>query len=179
MLFRSLLVGDTVKFQQTMKIMQTKGVAVVDEDKQALYESVQKILPNVVLLRARLLFDGGYYGRALNELLDKSIKTFIKSKRDLIEYNYRLGRIYHETGNFSKALEYYRQTIQRGCLEPYYYAAGAAYQMGLLYENTGAWLNADSAYHVCLSINTPEYKTSLGQKARAGLNRIKKKVPKT
>ena len=175
----ALLSGDTVKFHQTMKIMQTKGVSVVDEDKQALNESVKEIIPNVILLRARLLFDGGYYSRALNELLDKSIKTFIKSKRDLIEYNYRLGRIYHETGNFSKAVEYYRQTIQRGSAEPYYYAAGAAYQMGLLYENTGDWLKADSAYHVCLSINTPSYKTSLSQKAKAGLNRIKKMVPKT
>jgi len=175
----ALLRGDTVKFDQTMRLVQTKGASVVDEDKQALNEAVKGIRPNVFLLRARLLFDGGYYSLALDELLDKSIRSVIQSKRDLVEYSYRMGRIYHETGNLPKAVDYYRQTIQRGRTEPLYYAAGAAYQMGLLYENSGDWAEADRAYHLCLSINTPEYKTSLGQKARAGLNRVRKMMPKT
>jgi tetratricopeptide (TPR) repeat protein len=175
----AMLRGDTMKFDQTMKLVQAKGASVVDEDKQALNEAVKGVRPNIVLLRARLLFDGGYYSLALDELLDKSIRSVIQSKRDLVEYNYRMGRIYHETGNLLKAVDYYRQTIRHGRTEPLYYAAGAAYQMGLLFENSGAWAQADSAYRVCLSINTPEYKTSLGQKARAGLNRVKKMMPKT
>jgi hypothetical protein len=35
---------------------------------------------------------------------------------------------------------------------------------------------AEPAYRMCLSIDTPEYKTSLGEKARAGLNRLKRKI---
>ncbi len=170
----ALLRGDTVRFHQIMRHVQAKGVPNIDEDKQAVNEAEKNTLPNVILLRARLLFDGGYYSRALNELLYNSIKASVKSKRDMIEYNYRLGRIYHETGNLTKALEYYRQTIKQGSKEPFYFAAGAAYQMGLLYENTGDWVKADSAYHTCLSINTREYKTSLNQKAKAGLNRVEK-----
>ncbi|MEI6682710.1 MAG: tetratricopeptide repeat protein [Bacteroidota bacterium] len=175
----ALLRGDTARYHQTMKMLQTKGAAIVDEDKQATAEAAGGIVPNTVLLRARLLFDGGYYSLALDELLNNSLKASVKSKRDLIEYNYRLGRIYHETGNYPKALEYYGKVIQRGRSEPYYFAASAACQMGLLYENAGAWVKADSAYHVCLSINTPEYKASLSQKAKAGLNRVKKMIPKT
>ncbi|MEI7661115.1 MAG: hypothetical protein WCK34_02900 [Bacteroidota bacterium] len=175
----ALLKGDTAGYYKTIGQLKTMAGTAVDEDKQASSEEGNHAVPNVTLLRSRLLFDGGYYSRALNELLGKSIKTVIKSKRDLVEYNYRLGRIYHESGNPAKAIEFYRQTIRQGRTEPYYFAAGAAYQMGLLYENSGAWVKADSAYHVCLSINTPEYKTSLGQKARAGLNRLKKKIPKT
>ena len=174
-----LLHGDTTLYHLYMRQLKIKGGAVVDEDKQGTSESVREMIPNVTLLRARLLFDGGYYSRALDELLGTTLKMIVRSKRDLVEYNYRLGRIYHETGKFQKAVEYYEQTIRNGREEPYYFAAGAAFQLGLLYENNGAWLKADSAYRICLSINTPEYKTSLGQKARAGLNRIKKMVPKT
>ncbi len=132
--------------------------------------------PSVVLLKSRLLFDGGYYQRALNELLDNPVKSFVKNRRDLVEYTYRLARIYHETGNTEKALSYYRQTIARGSNEPYYYAAASAFQMGLIYENSGSYAQADSAYRKCLSIETSEYKTSLDQKAKAGLNRLKKQV---
>jgi len=48
----------------------------------------------------------------------------------------------------------------------------------LIYENKGAYARADSAYHLCLSIKPREYKTSLHQKAKAGLNRLKKVQPK-
>jgi len=175
----ALLRGDTLGFHKSMKLVVQTGSSDVDEDKQALKEAESRMFPNVVLLKSRLLFDGGYYEQALNELLNNNLKNVLRSKRDLVEYSYRMGRIYHETGNSARALEYYRQTIRRGWTEPYYYAAGAAYQMGLLYENAGEWSKADSAYHVCLSIDTPEYKASLDQKARAGINRIKKKSPRT
>jgi len=175
----ALLRGDTARYRQTLKLVLVMGVSVVDEDKQAYSEAASGVLPNVILLRARLLFDGGYYHRSMKELLDNSISRSVRSTRDLIEYNYRLGRIYHETGNYGRAVEYYRLTIQRGKTEPYYFAASAAYQMGLLFENRGEWSKADSAYRLCLTINTPEYKASLGQKAKAGLIRVKKTGPKT
>ena len=175
----SLLHGDTAVYYQKMKLVAAHGAAAVDEDKQAASEAAKGIIQNTILLRARLLFDGGYYNLALNELLNNSVKTAVKSKRDLVEYTYRLGRIYHETGNFPKAADYYLQTVMRGKTEPYYFAAGAAYQLGLLYENQGLYTRADSAYHLCLSIKTEEYKTSLGQKAKAGLNRIKALKVKT
>ncbi len=175
----AILRGDTVSYNHLISQLPVKGAAIVDEDKQAGYEALRKSLPNVILLRARLLFDGGYYNLAINELLNTSLKITVKSKGDLVEYNYRLGRIYHETGNYTKAIENYQQAIQRGKTEPYYFAASAALQLGLLYENTGAYQKADNAYHVCLSIDTPEYKTSLHQKAKAGLSRLKMLQPKT
>jgi tetratricopeptide (TPR) repeat protein len=95
-----------------------------------------------------------------------------------VEYTYRLGRIYHETGDTEKAIDYYQQTVTRGKTEPYYFAAGAAYQMGLLYENMGNDARAVSAYSLCLSIKPVEYKTSLHQKAKAGLKRLKTGKPK-
>jgi tetratricopeptide (TPR) repeat protein len=174
----ALLQKDSIGYNRNIKQALSHGAAVVDEDKQADYEAENGVAPNMVLLRARLLFDGGYYNSALNELLNTPVKTAIKSKRDLVEYTYRLGRIYHESGNAAKAVENYQQTVARGKTEPFYYAAAAAYQMGLLYENKGAYSAADSAYQLCLSIRPREYKTSLHQKAKAGLNRLKTMQPK-
>ncbi len=174
----AILGGDTAGYYRKIRLALTRGEAVVDEDRQAGFEAVSDVAPNLMLLRARLLFDGGYYNLALGVLLNNSLTTTLKSKRDLVEYTYRLGRTYHETGNFARAVEYYRQTVLNGKMEPWYFAAGAAYQMGLLFENKGAFSRADSAYRLCLSIKSPEYRTSLDQKARAGLNRLKTAQPK-
>ena len=174
----AILHGDSASYYRMMHKVLTKGTSMVDEDKQADYEASEGVVPNSILLRARLLFDGGYYNLAIKELLNNPVKLSVRSKRDLIEYTYRLGRIYHETGNFAKAIGNYKQTVLHGKTEPWYFAANAAYQMGLLYENNGAYSKADSAYHLCLSINTREYKASLHQKAKAGLNRLKNVQPK-
>jgi len=173
------LKGDSVKYFETIHLIENKGIAMIDEDKQAESECNIWRFPSIVLLRARLLFDGGYYNRALNEMLDNPVKSYIKSRKDLTEYTYRLARIYHETGNIPKALDYYRQTVVRGKNEIFYYAAASAYQMGLIYENMGNYNMADSCYRKCISIKTLEYKTSLNQKAKAGLNRLKRMQPKT
>lgn len=169
-----LLKGDTSAYNKYLEMVRRAGNSIIDEDKQALSEAEKGILPNVTLLRARLLFDGGYYEPALDELLNIPLTTYLKSRKDFIEYSYRLGRIYHEIGDLAKALQYYHQTTERGSNEAYYYAAAAAFQTGIIYENQGQYKKADNAYHLCLSIRNTEYKTSLNQKAKAGLNRLKK-----
>jgi tetratricopeptide (TPR) repeat protein len=171
--------GDTAAYFIAMKKVMVSGSAIVDEDKQALREAEGKQAPNLILLKARLLFDGGYYDNALAELLNNSTKKYLLSRQDLVEYTYRMGRIYHESGNWDKAIHYYSVTIQRGKHEPWYFAASSALQLGLLYENRGDLARADSAYHVCLLCKPAEYKNSLSQKAKAGINRIKASRPKT
>jgi tetratricopeptide (TPR) repeat protein len=168
-----LLRGDSATYRQAMLRVKQSGVTQVDEDKQALREAESEMVPSVVLLRARLLFDGGYYQMALGELLNVPLASYVKDRRDLVEYYYRSARIYHESGNLIKALGFYEQTIQRGRAAPWYYAAAAAYQMGLIREQRQQYHEADSAYRICLSMDPAEYKTSLHQKAKAGLARIK------
>ncbi len=169
--------GDTSGYEKAMAKVLNSGNAGGEEDRQAIREAQSKQLPNLVLLKSRLLFDGGYYSRALDELLNRPTKTFLFTKKDFVEYSYRLGRVYHESGNPDKALSYYKLTIQRGKREPWYFAAASALQMGLIYENRGDLVRADSAYHVCLACKPADYKNSLSQKAKAGLNRIKSGRP--
>ena len=169
--------GDTNGYYQAMAKVLGYSNASGEEDRQAIREAQLKQLPNLVLLRARLLFDGGYYDRALTELLNRPTKSFLFTRKDIIEYSYRLGRIYHESGNPDKALSYYKLTIQRGKNESWYFAAASALQMGLIYENKGDLVKADSVYHVCLNCKPADYKNSLSQKAKAGITRIRSSRP--
>jgi tetratricopeptide (TPR) repeat protein len=173
----SILKGDTNGYHHFINLAANRGSSKTDEDRQAIHEAKSGQVPGVILLRARLLCDGGYYDRALKEILDNPVGNVVKTKRDLIEYSYRLGRIYHELGNEYRATGFYKQTIRRGKSEPYYFAASAALQLGLLYENTGNYKGADSAYRVCLLTDTPEYRNSIAQKAKAGIARVKNHLP--
>jgi hypothetical protein len=177
MAWMEFIKGDSIAYRQSMDKILASGNPSGEEDRQAIREAQLKQFPNLVLLRARLLFDGGYYDRALSELLNRPTKKFLFNRKDLLEYSYRLGRIYHESGNPDKALSYYRLTVQRGKHESWYFAAAAALQMGLIYENKGELSMADSAYHVCLSCKPADYKNSLSQKAKAGISRIKSVRP--
>ena len=52
-----LLKGDTIGYHQNMKLTKEKGNDFTDEDKQALKEAELNEVPNIYLLRSRLLFD--------------------------------------------------------------------------------------------------------------------------
>jgi tetratricopeptide (TPR) repeat protein len=158
-----------------MKRVEDKEASSGEEDKQALREATSNQLPNVALLRARLLFDGGYYDRALHELLDRNLKKIIQSSKDIPEYHYRLGRIYQEKGEDEKALSYFDKAIGEGKRLPYYLAANAALQSGLIYEEKKDLANAEKYFRLCLEMDYPDYKTSIDLKARAGLQRLNKK----
>jgi tetratricopeptide (TPR) repeat protein len=169
----SLVSGDTSGYHKYIRRALTEGTREVDEDKQAYAEASSGVVPNVPLLRARLLSDGGYYNRALDLLLNRSLKEYIRNKRDLAEYYYRLGRIYQALDQDARAVHNYRLAVLNGKNLPAYYAAGAALQMGIIHERNKAFPSADSCFRLCLSLDYEEYKTSLSQKARAGLNRVR------
>ncbi len=144
-----------------------------DEDKQAAKEFIGNEPPNLLLLKSRLLFDGGYYQRSLAEIAGKPVSSF-PSLRDKLEFTYRLARIFDKTNKQDKAIIYYDQTITNGKNLSYYFAANSALMMGLLYEQKGDALKAEEYFRICLSLRNHEYQNSLDQKAKAGLNRLGK-----
>jgi len=169
-----LLEGDTLSYWKEITFAGTKGNSIVDEDKQAYSEYQAGIMPTIPLLKARVLFDGGYYHDALKILLNTPLDSYLRSRKDLTEYTYRLGRIYHALGNMPKTIQYYEATIQNGRDLPHYYAANAALNLGWIYEKQGNYQAADTNFRLCASMKYDEYENSLRQKAKAGLNRIKK-----
>ncbi|MBC8315378.1 MAG: hypothetical protein H8E51_07725 [Bacteroidetes bacterium] len=169
-----LLKGDTLRYKAEIMKAKVNGHAIVDDDKQAYAEYDVGIIPALPLLKARLLFDGGYYREALNILLNTSLDQYIRSRKDLTEYTYRLGRIHHAVGNIPRAEEFYTQTIKLGKKIPHYFAANAALNLGMIYEKRGDFIGADTNYRICASLKHAEYENSLRQKAKAGLSRLKR-----
>jgi hypothetical protein len=168
-----LLKGDTMAYLNNIKMCGVKGNDFTDEDKQAFNEFNTKSFPNALLLRSRLLFDGGYYKNALLELAGKDIHYF-PTVKDQLELTYRLARIYDKMENDSNAIELYKKTIQNGSSYTYYFAANSSLHLGNLFEKRRDTLNAEKYYRMCLAMRNHEYQNSIDQKAKAGLNRLGK-----
>lgn len=149
-----------------------KGSATSEGDKAALRESNSGEMPDQRLLKARLLFDGGYYQRAY-DLLKNNAADYAANRKQNLEYAYRLGRITHKMGKMQEAIRLYTQTMDNGAKDPWYFACNAALQLGLLYEEKKEAANARAAYNRCLTMKPEEYAASLHAQAKAGLGRVK------
>jgi len=161
-------------YQPYMQRILDEGTDLVDVDKLALKEAESKEIPNVELLKSRMLFDGGYYIKAdsIIRLAKKNGK--IITTRDKLEYTYRRGRIYDEWDKFDKAETYYKKCIKEARDYPYFYAAKSALELGYYYENIGNNTEAKAMYELILDLDFDEYQNSITQKAKSGLSRIEK-----
>ncbi len=169
-----LLKGDKNKYDLYVSKVLNSGKASIDEDKQAVLE-VKGKAPNIYLLKARLLCDGGYYHEAIKALVEKKPSEIFTEAREYLEFTYRFARIYHEMGQTNEAISYYKMTLKNGENFTYYFAANSALHLGYIYENLKDFKTAGYYFNKCLSMKNEEYKNSIEQKAKAGLNRIKNK----
>ncbi|HEB62746.1 MAG TPA: hypothetical protein ENI82_06310, partial [Bacteroidetes bacterium] len=149
----------------------SQGEKIVDEDKSAYKEAMNADIPNRILLKARLYFDGAYYLKAYTFLIQYEDK-FMNSGKNILEFNYRMGRILQAL-NSMDAIYYFQKTIDIGRNSGLYFACNAALQSGIIYEKMKNYNKAKEYFKLCLKSIPDEYKTSLHQKANSGLMRIK------
>jgi tetratricopeptide (TPR) repeat protein len=148
----------------------------LDADREA-YAEAQDTLPlNTGLLKARLLFDGGYYPEAMAVLGDTA-GLLLANRRDSIEYRYRMARIIHMLGERDRALEGYEKVLayrnsRRTVPGNWYFIPNAALQMAMIYEEEGNAEKAIEYYRLCLKINRSAYRRSMDYKAEQGLSRM-------
>ena len=167
------LQGDMQKATFFRDQIPRKGGLESDADKQALKEARSGKWPDKILLRARLLSDGGYYGEALQSLQGISSSNF-SLQEEKCEFAYRLGRIYDGLGRGDEAIAAYLTTLKTGETLKEYFAARAALQTGYIYEQRGDRTTAIAYFQKCLSLKDHDYKNSLDQKAKAGIARCKR-----
>ncbi len=170
--WHSILFNNGKEYDAYIQRCKTDGSAIIGGDKKALKEAQYGSPPNATLLKARLLYDGGYLNRA-EQLLEPLNTADFSTTSDQIELAYRKGRVYQDLGKDNQAIENYQITIERGRYEPYYFACNAALQVGLINEDQGNLTQAKQYYEDCLDIDPDEYRNSLHARAKAGLNRIK------
>lgn len=166
------LEGNTTAAEKARQLVLTKGNTDSDADKKALKDAKANFWPNMLLLKARLLNDGGYHREALALLHGKTENDFEKEE-DRLEYVYRVARIYDDLGRDPEAINAYLAAIRLGEFRKEYYAARAAVQIGQIYEKRGQKSLAIQYYQRCLDMGDHEYKNSLDQRAKSGILRCK------
>ena len=145
-----------------------QGSTRLDADKQAEKFAESKTWPVKKLLQARLLIDGGYADQALTILNSMDVVS-LTNPSDKAEYYFRLGRVYEESADNKKALEYYQSAINTGNEQ---FAARAALQTGMIYEHSGMTTNALKSYKQCIAMPAHDFQNSIDQQAKAGINRV-------
>jgi tetratricopeptide (TPR) repeat protein len=164
------LKGETGRADSCRKLVLQRGSDEADADRQALKEARSGRWPNKVLLKARLLSDGGYFTEALHGLQEQGTAD-LPDPVEKCEYTYRLGRIYDGLGRDDEAIRAYEATIGMGAGLREYYAARAALQAGYIYERRGDKGRAVAYFQRCLDMKDHDYKNSLDQRAKAGIAR--------
>lgn len=171
MAWAGLLKGDLKKYNELANSVRSKGYTFNDRDKHAVKE-VEDGVPDLYLLGARLLYDGGYYDRALSVLKAKKTSE-LTDEKDKLEYSYRMARIYDGLQDEAKAIQYYAQTINTGSGKQWYFAANSSLNLAKIYERQNNNAKAKQYYQLCLDMKGHEYKSSIDAKAKAGLKRVK------
>ena len=165
-----LIDGDTNAYFNTMNKVLLYGEDNSESDEIALKEAEAKYLPNVDLLKVRLLFDGGYYPEADSVL--KIFSTKEKSQDEELEFLYRSARVYHNWGKLNDAIDFYKKTISKGSDSKKYFAGNAALKLANIYETSGNYPNSRKYYKLCLELSFDEFEKSIHQRAKAGLKRL-------
>lgn len=164
------LMGNTTAANNARQLVLKNGNTMTDADKQADKDAKSGVWPNMILLKARILSDGGYHKEALKLLAGKSARDFSRPE-DKLEFAYRVGRIYDDLGRDNEAVEMYLLAMDLGKGRTEYFAARAALQIGYIYEEDGQTTKAIEYYKKCIGMKDHEYKDSLDQKAKAGIAR--------
>jgi hypothetical protein len=143
-----------------------------DEDLMVDEELKHSIYPNAEVLKARLLFDGGYYAQA--EQLIKTIQPAkLKSNAQKAEFYYRYGRIMQEQKKYAKAIEYYTESIKLAEPNNLYFAPYSSLQLGYIYRKLGYAQTAE--FYLKKTINYKNYKAKgyIVQKAEQELEQLR------
>ncbi len=171
MAIAAYLQGEETTANKYLGNVRNMGTARTDADKQALRFATAAQWPDMTLLQARLLIDGGYY-RAAYEKLSAVRETAYVNITDRLEYYFRLARVLDEMAETDKALQYYQATINMGKMRKEHYASRAALQMAFIYEKRRQTSAALRMYNECLSMPSHDFKNSIDQQAKAGINRL-------
>ena len=166
----SYLKGEGNQYKYFEKAL-TEGTRSIDEDKVALRDAQRNYITHPLLLRTRILYDGGYYEKALAVI--SGVKKVSEYAEYLDEYWYRLARIESKLDYDDKMLiKNFKESYELGQNTTNYYAPMSALQIGLIYEKQNRFEQAEIYFEKCLAMSNFDYERGIRQKAKAGINRI-------
>ena len=163
-------------FRPLLQQVTTVGRTTVESDKvaQKFAESYLQRGGRVsqkVLMRARLASDGGFTDSALAYLRPYSEASFAAAI-EKAEYAYRMGRIFQHRHDPDSAIPWLTRALALSEPDQLVFGATAALQLGYIYQQKNDRARARSFFQKALGFRHHEYKNSVDNKARAGLNSL-------
>ena len=168
------LAGNLPPARAEIPLVLAQGRTTVEADKaaQKAAETYQKTFPGVgqrVLMQARLASDGGYLDEAL-AVLKPYTETAFATVPERAEYQYRMGRIYQKMNSLSVAIAAFDRSVVLSESGQLSFGATSSLQLGYIYQQQHNRAKARQAFLKALSYKQYEYKNSVDNKAKAGLN---------
>ena len=171
-----LLQDDKAGFHKYRNMVKDVGSDLRDRDREAILESELPYEPNVQLLKARLLFDGGYYHEA-DSVLAIFLSSSVFTVPYALEYDYRKGRIYQKLSKYDQAISKLQMTIDQGKDEPYTFAVRAALQLGLIYEEQHNYEKAAEYFNLCIDLYDSDHTVAgVENKAEKRLEKVEEQL---
>jgi hypothetical protein len=167
-----LLEEKTENYSQIISNVGTYGYKDIGKDKDAFLEYETGRIPNINLIKARVLFDGNNYLKADSVL--NTITTSELNFNQQLERTYRKARIKHKTNNIAKAKTLYKSLVLSSDLTTEYYPANSALKLGEIYEREDSLKMAEFYYNKCSNMNFIQYENSIKSKAKEGKRRVSK-----
>jgi hypothetical protein len=167
----SLIQNDTLRFETYRHLAFTVSSYRDDEDILVEKELGKHIYPNIPTLKARLLFDGGYYSQA-EEILKSVQPAQLRGIAQQAEYYYRYGRIMQEQKKYAKAIELFSQAIKLAETTGLYFAPYSALQLGVIYARLGYAQTASFYYNKAIGYKNYKDQGYITQKARQALSEL-------
>lgn len=171
----ALIQGDLNVYRNYLGKVVNEGISENYEDKQALQSARENNIPNVSLLKARLLFDGGYYDSAYFFMTKHITSRDLQNRTDSIEFHYRLGRISVALNKTNTALYHYRRCIEIGKNSGSHYPALSALYAGQIHEDRNELDKAKEYYKLCTTMKYKPYQESISARAKMAIQRIDEK----
>jgi len=166
----ALLKGEGKDYATYVEKVKALGYSFNERDKQA-FNEVSLGTPNVSLLKARLLSDGGYYSRS-QEVLGGLEENELKLVKDRTEYHYRLARNQEELGKLDSALENYQRAVDYGRNLKAHFAANSALLMGKIYMKRKNFTAAKASFNTAIGMKGHLYENSIESAAKDSLKRL-------
>lgn len=165
------LSGDRKQAELHKELIETNGFSINEDDKLATRYG-KKPWPNKELLRARLLYDGGYYNKSAAVIAKIELNELPNSNQKA-EYCYRRGRISEKLGHIELAMKFYEASSLYAVHSDEYYGSYASIYLGEYHASKRDKKMAKKFFDRALSLkNNKEYTESIEYRVKLGLKML-------
>jgi len=167
-----LINGDTLKYNELCEVVRDVGQDINERDREAYYDASLDYFPNVDLMKAHLLLDGEYFQR-----FDSVIHSYELNKSNVLghqlEYLFLMARYNTSQGNIEVGEKLFKEVIEIGEKEDYYFASEASLRLGNIYYDAGKNDLARKYYDLSIKLYSKDYYEYIEDKAIKARNRLK------